>query len=49
MQFMLNVYEFASGPEPPSPAEHYPKEFVVERFRGYRPLGGRRRATVTTL
>jgi hypothetical protein len=37
MQFMLNVYEFADGPEPPSPAERYPKIFEVEWFRGYRP------------
>jgi hypothetical protein len=37
MQFMLNVYEFAVGPEPPPPAERYPKIFEVEWFRGYRP------------
>lgn len=36
MQFMLNIYEFADGPELPSPLERYPKELVVERFRGWR-------------
>jgi glycosyl hydrolase family 16 len=38
MQFMLGIYEF---PEGRSPAERYPKEFVVEGFRGYRPTTGR--------
>jgi hypothetical protein len=36
MQFMLSVYEFALGPELPSPPERYPKSFVVDRFAGYR-------------
>jgi beta-glucanase (GH16 family) len=36
MQFMLNVYEFADGPEPASALDRYPKEFVVDFFRGYR-------------
>jgi hypothetical protein len=37
MQFMLGVYEFA-GDGQPLPAEGpYPKEFVVDYFRGYRP------------
>ena len=40
MQFMLDIYEFADGPEPASPPERYPKAFVVERFRGYRPISG---------
>jgi hypothetical protein len=40
MQFMLNIYEFADGPEPVSPPDRYPKEFVVECFRGHRPLVG---------
>ncbi len=40
MQFMLNIYEFADGPEPVSPPDRYPKEFVVECFRGHRPLTG---------
>ena len=40
MQFMLNIYEFAEGPDLPSPPESYPKTFVVERFRGYRPTKG---------
>ena len=36
LQFLLGVYEFADGPEPPSPAEAYPKAFVVDWFKGYR-------------
>ncbi len=36
MQFMLGIYEFASGPEPPSSTAGYPKELVVEWFRGWR-------------
>ncbi len=40
MQFMLDIYEFADGPEPASSREMYPKVFVVERFRGYRPIAG---------
>jgi hypothetical protein len=39
MQFMLNVYEFPDGTGRPSAAARYPREFVVERFRGYRPVG----------
>ena len=36
MQLMLGIYEFADGPGPlPSTAE-YPKELVVEWFRGWR-------------
>jgi Glycosyl hydrolases family 16 len=35
MQFMLGVYEFADGSEPASPSERYPKEFVVDWFRGW--------------
>jgi Glycosyl hydrolases family 16 len=42
MQFMLGVYAFpaADGGPPPGP---YPKEFVVDLFRGYRPSGAARR------
>jgi hypothetical protein len=40
MQFMLDIFEFADGPELPSPFENYPKTFVVESFRGYRPTAG---------
>ena len=40
MQFMLGIYEFATGPERAAPRERYPKEFVVEQFRGYRPTTG---------
>jgi hypothetical protein len=38
MQFMLGVYAFpaADGGPPPGP---WPKECVVDRFRGYRPSG----------
>jgi hypothetical protein len=36
MQVMLDIFEFADGPQPPSPPDAYPKEFVVEHFRGYR-------------
>jgi hypothetical protein len=40
MQFMLNIYEFADHPGLPSPPDRYPKTFVVEHFRGYRPIAG---------
>ncbi|HET7237738.1 MAG TPA: glycoside hydrolase family 16 protein [Terrimicrobiaceae bacterium] len=40
MQFMLDIFEFADGPDLPSPLESYPKTFVVEGFRGYRPTTG---------
>ena len=40
LQFMLSLYEFADGPDPPSPLEAYPKVAVVERFRGWRPVNG---------
>lgn len=36
MQFMLGIYEFTDGTEPPSAPERYPKEFIVDWFRGYR-------------
>lgn len=39
MQFMLDVFEFAPGPELPSPVEAYPKVFEVEWFRGWRRRG----------
>jgi hypothetical protein len=42
MAFMLDIYEFADGLEPPSPPDRYPKEFVVEVFRGWRPPGEER-------
>ena len=38
MQFMLGIYEFPDG-QPADPAHPYPKEFVVDWFRGYRPTG----------
>ena len=37
MQLMLSVYEFAEGSALASPADAYPKEFVVDWFRGWRP------------
>ena len=36
MQFMLGIYEFADGPDPPSKLTTYPKTFSVDWFRGYR-------------
>jgi glycosyl hydrolase family 16 len=41
MQFMLGVYEFAAGPALRSGSGRYPKEFVIDWFRGYRPIDGR--------
>ena len=38
MQFMLDIFEFVDGSWPASAPEHYPKAFVVEHFRGYRPI-----------
>jgi hypothetical protein len=40
MQFMLNIYEFADDAEFPRARGVYPKTFVVDRFRGYRPIAG---------
>jgi Glycosyl hydrolases family 16 len=37
MQFMLNIYEFPEDGEADGPARPYPKEFVVDYIRGYRP------------
>ena len=39
MQLMLNVYELAERPEPASPADRYPKEFLVDSVRGWRRAG----------
>lgn len=36
MQFMLGIYEFPDAGEAAGPARPYPKEFVVDWFRGYR-------------
>jgi glycosyl hydrolase family 16 len=41
MQFMLNIYEFADGPELPSETGRYPKVFEIAAFRGYRRLEDR--------
>jgi Glycosyl hydrolases family 16 len=40
MQFMVDIFEFADGRDLPSPLERYPKAFVIESFRGYRPTRG---------
>ncbi|HEY5741755.1 MAG TPA: glycoside hydrolase family 16 protein [Terrimicrobiaceae bacterium] len=41
MQFMLNIYEFVHDrPGLPAAPDRYPKTFVVEAFRGYRPVTG---------
>jgi hypothetical protein len=40
MQFMLSLYEFGEGPDPVSPPEAYPKEALIEHFRGWRPTSG---------
>jgi Glycosyl hydrolases family 16 len=37
MQFMLGIYEFAESPAPPASSDGYPKELVVDWFRGWRP------------
>jgi Glycosyl hydrolases family 16 len=39
MQFMLGVFEFPDDGQASQPAYPYPKEFVVDYFRGYRPAG----------
>jgi hypothetical protein len=43
MQFMLDVYAFP-GPDGTPPPGPFPKEFVVDFFRVYRPTAGRRGA-----
>jgi hypothetical protein len=40
MQFMLNIYEFRDGPRSRTTRDGRAKTFVVERFRGYRPIEG---------
>jgi hypothetical protein len=37
MQFMLGIYEFPDAEPPAQSAHPYPKQFVVDYFRGYRP------------
>jgi hypothetical protein len=37
MQLMLGVYEFPDQAQASRPARPYPKEFVVDHLRGYRP------------
>src|SRR6266536_3805195 len=37
MQFMLGIYEFPDDEQPAQPAHPYPKQFIVDYFRGYQP------------
>jgi hypothetical protein len=37
MQLMLGIYEFPTEDTEPASDETYPKEFVVDHVRGYRP------------
>ncbi len=37
MQFMLGIYEFPDDGQFTQPAHPYPKQFIVDYFRGYRP------------
>ena len=37
MQFMLGIYEFPDDGQSTQPAHPYPKQFIVDYFRGYRP------------
>lgn len=39
MQFMLGLYELPGVVSPPAP---YPKQFVIDYFRAYQPVGGYR-------
>ena len=39
MQFMLDIFEFRDVETARSGRGPYPKTFVVESFRGYRPVG----------
>jgi hypothetical protein len=41
MQLMLGVYEFPDQAQASRPARPYPKEFVVDYLRGYRPAARR--------
>jgi len=41
MQFMLGIYEFPDDGQTTKPAHPYPKEFVVDYVRGYRPTSPR--------
>jgi beta-glucanase (GH16 family) len=39
MQFMLGIYEFPDASQASPSTRSYPKQFVVDYFRGYRPSG----------
>lgn len=38
LQLMLGIYEFPDDGPPPRAAHRYPKQFVVDYVRGYRPI-----------
>ncbi len=38
MQFMLGIYELPDEAESMAPPGRYPKQFVIDSFRGYRPV-----------
>ena len=38
MQFMLDIFEFRGTETAGAEGGRYPKTFVVESFRGYRPV-----------
>ena len=40
MQLMLGIYEFPDDGQAPQPPHPYPKQFVVDHVRGYRPQSG---------
>jgi beta-glucanase (GH16 family) len=37
MQFMLGIYEFPDTGQSSPPTHPYPKQFIIDYFRGYRP------------
>lgn len=39
MQFMLGIYEFPDARQSSPSTRSYPKQFVIDYFRGYRPSG----------
>ncbi len=40
MQFMLSIYELPVHVSESDPSQTYPKEFVIDYFRAYQPVGG---------
>jgi hypothetical protein len=41
MQFMLGIYEFPDTGQSSVPTQPYPKQFIIDYFRGYRPSASR--------